>query len=134
MKAIRKVLRQHADVLSDGDGNSSAGSDKAPSEDNLDPEEIAAVIPIEEDPELMKKVSQNVKVAEKQIEIQKIIISPLKRKVTLMPKSRHNLIKSRKYEQWTSDIKSKADSDIEKIDSTRQFDNINLNELQEPKN
>lgn len=65
MKAIRKVLRQHADVLSDGDGNSSAGSDKAPSEDNLDPEEIAAVIPIEEDPELMKKVSQNVKVAEK---------------------------------------------------------------------
>jgi hypothetical protein len=46
-------------VLSEGDGNSSAGSDKAPSEDNLDPEEIAAVIPIEEDPELMQKVNLN---------------------------------------------------------------------------
>lgn len=46
-------------MLSEGDGNSSAGSDKAPSEDNLDPEEIAAVIPIEEDPELMQKVNLN---------------------------------------------------------------------------
>ena len=55
MKALRKVLRQHADVFSDADANSSAGSDKAPSEDNLDPEEIAAVIPIEEDPDLMKR-------------------------------------------------------------------------------
>lgn len=59
MKALREVLRQHADVLSEGDGNSSAGSDKAPSEDNLDPEEIAAVIPIEEDPDLMRKVTIN---------------------------------------------------------------------------
>ena len=32
------------------------GSDKAPSEDNLDPEEIAAVIPIDEDPDLAKRI------------------------------------------------------------------------------
>lgn len=59
MKALREVLRQHADILSEGDGHSSAGSDKAPSEDNLDPDEIAAVIPIEEDPDLMRKVAMN---------------------------------------------------------------------------
>jgi hypothetical protein len=43
--------------MSDGSEstNSSAGSDKAPSEDNLDVEEIAEVIPIEEDSNLSKK-------------------------------------------------------------------------------
>jgi len=55
MKALRKVLRQHADVFTDGEANSSAGSDKAPSEDNLDPDEIAAVVPVEEDPDFMKR-------------------------------------------------------------------------------
>lgn len=43
-------------MFSDNETASSLGSDKAPSEDNLDPEEIAAVIPIDEDPDLAKKV------------------------------------------------------------------------------
>lgn len=117
MKALRKVLRQHADVFSEGDGNSSAGSDKAPSEDNLDPEEIAAVIPIEEDPDLMRKVNLNQKTVDKQNEIPKIVvISPLKRRVTLMPKTRHHMLKSRKTEQINSELKSKLDSDNESID------------------
>ena len=34
-KALLKVLRQHSDVVSDGETTSSAGSDNAPSEDNL---------------------------------------------------------------------------------------------------
>lgn len=55
-KALRKVLRQTAEVFSDNETASSLGSDKAPSEDNLDPEEIAAVIPIDEDPDLAKRI------------------------------------------------------------------------------
>jgi hypothetical protein len=52
------VLRQTADIFSDNDGKgtSSAGSDKAPSEDNLDLEEIEKVLPVSEDPELAKQV------------------------------------------------------------------------------
>ena len=107
MKALRKVLRQHADVFTDGEANSSAGSDKAPSEDNLDPDEIAAVVPVEEDPDFMKraKISQNLKADEKQTsEVPKIIISPLKRRVTLGPKTKtSSMIKPRKTEQLNSD-------------------------------
>ena len=107
MKGLRDVLRQHADVLSDGDANSSAGSDKAPSEDNLDPEEMSAVVPVEEDPDFIRKMNLNQGTAEKQRkdgEIPKIIISPLKRRVTLMPKTKTgNMLKSRKNDQLTSD-------------------------------
>ena len=135
MKALRKVLRQHADVFSEGDGNSSAGSDKAPSEDNLDPEEIAAVIPIEEDPDLMRKVNLNQKTVEKQSEIPKIVIvSPLKRRVTLMPKTRHNMLKSRKNEHLTSDHKSKLESDNESVDQKRQPAVVNAVEPDEANN
>ena len=58
------------------------------------------MIPIEEDPDLMRKVAlnQGSKQLEKQIEVPKIIISPLKRRVTLMPKTRQNVLKSRKNE------------------------------------
>lgn len=42
-------------MFSEGETQSSQGSDRAPSEDNLDPEEIAAVIPLEEDPDLLQK-------------------------------------------------------------------------------
>lgn len=42
-------------MFSENETQSSQGSDKAPSEDNLDVEEIAEVIPIEEDNDLMKK-------------------------------------------------------------------------------
>ena len=50
------MLRQHSDVVTDGETTSSVGSDNAPSEDNLQPEEIAEIIPIEADPNLAKKV------------------------------------------------------------------------------
>jgi hypothetical protein len=52
---LRKVLRQTADVFSENETQSSQGSDKAPSEDNLAPDEIADVIPIEEDKDLFNK-------------------------------------------------------------------------------
>ena len=48
------MLRQHSDVQTDGESTSSAGSDNAPSEDNLKPEEIAEIVPIMEDPEVVK--------------------------------------------------------------------------------
>ena len=50
------MLRQHSDVVTDGETTSSVGSDNAPSEDNLQPEEIAEIIPIEADPNLAKKI------------------------------------------------------------------------------
>jgi hypothetical protein len=45
------VLRTAHDVGNEGESTSSAGSDKAPSEDNLEPEEIQMVVPaaIEDD-------------------------------------------------------------------------------------
>jgi hypothetical protein len=55
-KGLAAVLRQTADIFSDGKGTSSAGSDNAPSEDNLDIEEIEKVLPVSEDPDLAKKV------------------------------------------------------------------------------
>ena len=57
-KALLKVLRQHSDVQTDGESTSDAGSDNAPSEDNLQPDEIAEVIPIMEDPNLAKQVKK----------------------------------------------------------------------------
>lgn len=61
---------------------SSAGSDKAPSEDNLDAEEIAAIVPVEEDLALLKKLQPNLKSSyPKEIVAPKIIISPLKKRV-----------------------------------------------------
>lgn len=55
-KGLLAVLRQTADIFTDGHSSSSAGSDKAPSEDNLDLEEIEKVLPVQEDPELANKV------------------------------------------------------------------------------
>ena len=52
------MLRQTADIFTDGNSSSSAGSDKAPSEDNLDPEEIEKVLPVQEDPDLASKVKK----------------------------------------------------------------------------
>lgn len=61
-KQIRKsligVLKNHSDVVTDGETTSSAGSDNAPSEDNLQPEEIAEVVPIMEDPNLASNVQK----------------------------------------------------------------------------
>ena len=81
-KALLKVLRQHSDVQTDGETTSSAGSDNAPSEDNLKPEEIAEIVPIMEDPEVAKAVKK-AKLAEK-AEIPKgpVTVSPLKKRST----------------------------------------------------
>ena len=38
-------LKENKALLAKGDGDSSSGSDSAPSEDNLDPEEIVKIIP-----------------------------------------------------------------------------------------
>jgi len=57
-KGLQAVLRQTADIFTDGNSSSSAGSDKAPSEDNLDPEEIEKVLPVQEDPDLASKVKK----------------------------------------------------------------------------
>ena len=55
------MLRQHQDVNTDGEQTSDAGSDNAPSEDNLQPEEIAEVIPVMEDPTLAKAIKKKEK-------------------------------------------------------------------------
>jgi outer membrane biosynthesis protein TonB len=57
-KALLNVLRQHSDVVSDGENTSSAGSDQAPSDDNLQLEEIAEVIPIMEDPQAVVMIKK----------------------------------------------------------------------------
>ena len=59
-KALLKVLRQHQDVQTDGDNTSDAGSDNAPSEDNLQPEEISDIVPIIEESASKKKKKQEV--------------------------------------------------------------------------
>ena len=45
-KGLAAVLRQTADIFNDHNSSSSAGSDGAPSEDNLDVEEIEKVLPV----------------------------------------------------------------------------------------
>jgi hypothetical protein len=50
------VLRQTNDIFSDICSTSSAGSDKAPSEDNLDIEEIEKILPVNEDADLQTKL------------------------------------------------------------------------------
>jgi len=57
-KGLLAVLRQTADIFSDCNSSSSCGSDKAPSEDNLDLEEIEKVLPVQEDPDLANKVKK----------------------------------------------------------------------------
>ena len=70
------MLRFTADVETDGANTSSAGSDNAPSEDNLKPEEIAEVVP------LLDANGQKIKLQEKIIPTN----SPLKRKATIKEK------------------------------------------------
>ena len=51
-KGLAAVLRCTADIFTEGLSSGSAGSDKAPSEDNLDLEDIEKVLPVQEDPDL----------------------------------------------------------------------------------
>ena len=39
-------LKQNKDLLKKGEGDSSGGSDSAPSEDNLQPEEMVKIMPV----------------------------------------------------------------------------------------
>lgn len=55
-KGMAAVLRQTNDIFSDICSTSSAGSDKAPSEDNLDIEEIEKILPVNEDADLQTKL------------------------------------------------------------------------------
>jgi len=68
-------------VQTDGETTSSVGSDNAPSEDNLKPEEIAEVVPIMEDPEVAKAAKK--KTGEKS-DMNKgpVTTSPLKKRST----------------------------------------------------
>lgn len=50
------MLRQTADIFSNVNDSSSAGSDPVPSDDNLDIEEIEKVVPVQEDPDLQIKL------------------------------------------------------------------------------
>ena len=47
LKSLLAVeLKENKDLLRKGEGDSSSGSDSAPSEDNLAPEDIIKVIPV----------------------------------------------------------------------------------------
>lgn len=76
------MLRQHSDVQTDGESTSSAGSDNAPSEDNLKPEEIAEVVPIMEDPEVAKAVKKKNVNDKADIPKGPVSSSPLKKRST----------------------------------------------------
>lgn len=79
------MLRQTADVFSENETQSSQGSDKAPSEDNLAPDEIADVIPIEEDKDLFNKAQIIIANRPKPEPKKEETVSPTKRRVALMP-------------------------------------------------
>ena len=69
-------------MQTDGETTSSAGSDNAPSEDNLKPEEIAEIVPIMEDPEVAKAAKKK---ASDKPDIPKggaVTVSPLKKRST----------------------------------------------------
>jgi hypothetical protein len=53
-KGLLQVLRTAYDVGKENETSSSAGSDKAPSEDNLEPEEIQMVVPAAIEDETLK--------------------------------------------------------------------------------
>lgn len=81
-KALLKVLRQHSDVQTDGETTSSVGSDNAPSEDNLKPEEIAEVVPIEDAAELAKAIKRAKNSEKSDIPKGPVSTSPLKKRST----------------------------------------------------
>jgi len=58
-KTLCNILRQHSDIMTDNETTSSMGSDKAPSEDNFDFEQIKQVIPTNSDDEETEKKDKN---------------------------------------------------------------------------
>lgn len=43
---LMEELRENRELMKKGDGDSSSGSDDAPSEDNLKPDEIVKMLPV----------------------------------------------------------------------------------------
>lgn len=43
---LAEELKLNKELIQKGDGDSSSGSDSAPSEDNLNPEDIVKIIPV----------------------------------------------------------------------------------------
>ena len=58
---LMRELRENQDLIEDGNGDSSSGSDDAPSEDNLEVEEICQLIPAVDTKlkNALKKVKKN---------------------------------------------------------------------------
>jgi hypothetical protein len=63
-------LRENRDLMKKGDGDSSSGSDDAPSEDNLKPDEIVKVLPVV-DKKTKADLAKQKKVKEKELKEQK---------------------------------------------------------------
>eukprot|EP00347_Sterkiella_histriomuscorum_P004799 403359053 len=80
-KALSCVLRQTQDLMLDGETTSSAGSDQAPSEDNMEPEEIQNLVPVL-DEEGQKKGSKKKRDIAQSQEMA-TSISPMRRKNTM---------------------------------------------------
>ena len=87
-KALLQVLRYTQDLILDGETTSSAGSEQAPSEDNLEPEEIDAMVPIGEDDAFIGK---NLKKPKREATQETATsISPLRRKQTVDESKKRN--------------------------------------------
>jgi len=63
-------LRENRDLMKKGDGDSSSGSDDAPSEDNMQPDEIVKVLPVV-DKKTKNDLAKLKKVKEKELKEQK---------------------------------------------------------------
>jgi hypothetical protein len=64
-KALLYVLRHNQDLIEYGKDNSSSGSEDAPSDDNLAPEDMEKVVPIE-DPKVLSVLNKKKKELQQQ--------------------------------------------------------------------
>lgn len=69
-------------MQTDGETTSSVGSDNAPSEDNLKPEEIAEVVPIMEEAEIAKGNKKKKNDDKCDLPKGQVSVSPLKKRST----------------------------------------------------
>jgi hypothetical protein len=63
-------LRENRDLMKKGDGDSSSGSDDAPSEDNMQPDEIVKILPMV-DKKTRNDLAKQKKLKEKELKEQK---------------------------------------------------------------
>lgn len=101
-KRIRKALLQVLRTAHDVDVSSSAGSDKAPSEDNLEPEEMQMVVPLIEDEAILKRKRGKKDLSSAVVldmgtsvsPIRKKEVSPLRRQNTMMKTGKNKVAKA----------------------------------------